>query len=671
MVPPLIMYSTPITEDAPPSGDNLAPNGGLDLSELSSFQPVLDVDGSCPPVDYFDHNMIFTFNDMAAHSLMSGLPPMLHLDQPLSESSPSSVYPDTVLMDPITPYPGFPQVIMGLQYDVNRIEQAMAKPSKFVFTEEMRQNLLKEIRTLSIDFMEGVKLPSAKIIEATIRSYIDCFDPHLPIIHLPTIVSEGVPTPLLLSMCAIGSLYRLERKVAADFYHLADDLMRRTEAVQSKPRVRRLSAVFSTTASTSGVFPAEDRPIWTVQCRLLLSFFALFVWDGTLAQSALDEFTTLSQEFRRRALPLQRAQALDRRLSWQSWVQAESVKRTLCGILIVDSLSAVTYGSVPGSYYEEAEMDVPDDDRLWRCPTATSWRHQIDSQAANPPLRLEQLLAHIIKENEPENQMGCNWSSSLFAVVVAMHAININVLHIALAVQALQVLPLNQQESMRNKFWTDMDVVTDAFRKAFTAGDRDADPWQDPLLFNCLAVLRIAFMRECTDSIKSFNRRVLLGCNTAAVEQEIQAYVLGPPFRGPRVTEAVSKSFSAMLLPMRTGAMLVRKTAALTWSIEHAVAWWDTALFFTRWTYSIECLKREGKSIDPEEEDILEKISKFLESDTDETAEPPLAARVAREWASFMDDTWVWGVTPRMGWVLREFAKFYERHFNELGMRGS
>lgn len=664
------MYPTPLLDDSH-NVQSMAPPEGLPLADISAFQSVLDVPGVGPSVDYFDHNMIFTFNDMAAHSLMSDLPPMLHLDQPLSESSPSSIYPDGSMMDTPRPYSGYPQVIMGLEYDVNRIDQAMAKPSKFVFTEEMRQNLLKEIRTWSMDFVEGVKLPNAKIIEATIRSFIDCFDPHLPIVHIPSIVIEGAPTPLLLSMCAIGSLYRLERKVAADFYHLADDLMRRTEAVRPKSRLRRLSNVFDTTSSVSSGIPAEERPIWTIQCRLLLSFFALFVWDGSLAENALDEFTSLSQEFRRRALPLQRAQSLDRRSSWHSWIQAETVKRTLCGILIVDSLSAVTYGSVPGSYYEEAEMDVPDDDRLWRCPTATMWQHHIDTQSANPPLKLEQLLAYIIKGSDPESQTECNWSSSLFAVIVALHALNINVLHIALAAQALQVLPLNQQEQMRTKFWTDMDVVMDAFRRAFTVGDRDADPWQDPLLFNCLAVLRIAFMRECTDSIRSFNRRVLLGCNATAVEQEIQAYVLSTPLRGPRVTDAVSKAFSAMLLPMRTGAMLVRKTAALTWSIEHAVAWWDTALFFTRWIYSIECLKREHKAIDVEEEETLQKIGQFVESDTDESADPPLAAKVAREWASFMDDTWVWGVTPRMGWVLREFANFYESHFHDLGASAS
>ncbi len=37
-----------------------------------------------------------------------------------------------------------------------------------------------------------------------------------------------------------------------------------------------------------------------------------------------------------------------------------------------------------------------------------------------------------------------------------------------------------------------------------------------------------------------------------------------------------------------------------------------------------------------------------------------VAAKLTRYWAGFYDDTWVWGVTPRMGWVLRELANCYE-----------
>lgn len=250
--------------------------------------------------------------------------------------------------------------------------------------------------------------------------------------------------------------------------------------------------------------------------------------------------------------------------------------RTLCAILIVDSLSAVTYGSWPGYYYEEANMDMPGDDRLWRCLTSTQWRFEVETHSVNQAMNQQQLLAHIMNEDPTAENTRDRWSSSLFAVIVAMHALNVHILHISLAAESLRVLPLNRQESMRSTFWTDMDKTLNQFQRAFTKGKADSDPWQDPLIFNCLVVLRIAFMREYTDGQRSFNRRVLLGCDPATVSAEISSYVLSDQLRGPRVTEAVRRAYLAMMLPMRAGANLVRKTAALTWSIEHAIAWWDT-----------------------------------------------------------------------------------------------
>ena len=229
---------------------------------------------------------------------------------------------------------------------------------------------------------------------------------------------------------------------------------------------------------------------------------------------------------------------------------------------------------MPGHYYEEADLDMPEDDRLWRSATASQWQHEIESQAANPTLNLEQLLSLIMGEDGYSSGTKCNWSCSLFAVILAMHALNVHIWHVAMAAEALRILPLNRQESMRATFWADMDKALNACQRAFTWGKADSDPWSDPLLFNCLAVLRTAYMRGCTDS--NFNRRILLVCDPTAVSDQIQTYVLSKQTRGPRTTEAVSRAFSTMLLPMRAGAMLVRKTAALTWSIEHAIAWWDT-----------------------------------------------------------------------------------------------
>ena len=56
-------------------------------------------------------------------------------------------------------------------------------------------------------------------------------------------------------------------------------------------------------------------------------------------------------------------------------------------------------------------------------------------------------------------------------------------------------------------------------------------------------------------------------------------------------------------------------------------------------------MQRQHKPINPEEEQIVQNIRNFLssEGETDFDVNAPLAASVARLWASFLDDTWVWG----------------------------
>ncbi|KAF2099804.1 hypothetical protein NA57DRAFT_75310 [Rhizodiscina lignyota] len=633
------------------------------------------------PFTDFELNAMVSFDDMAANALLQpdiNLAPLLHLDHPFSDSGNSATYQDDAILNTPPAITGATQSLAASNgnirapLDHTKLEQAAEKPSKFSFSEDMRQDLLRDIRARSMaTFAGNIAVPRASIIQACIRTYIDCFDPHLPFIHIPTLVLQGSPSPLILAMCAIGSLYRLERKVAGDFYSLAEDLISSSE-MHAKPRLRRLSNVFASPRQPFEAAQDLERPIWAVQCRLLLNVFALFAWDGGLVQEALNDQMALAQEFRRRAPLLERNKQADRWPCWQSWIEAESTKRqvlckTMCAILIVDSLSAVTYGSLPGYYYEEAAMDMPGDDRLWRCLTSAQWHYEVDARSINPTMNVEQLLAHIMNEDAGAENMRERWYSSLFAVIVAMHALNVHILHIALAAESLRVLPLNRQESMRTTFWTDMNKALNKCQRAFNQGKTESDPWQDPLLFNCLAVLRIAFMREYTDGQKSFNRRVLLSCDPTTVCTEIRAYVLSEQQRGPRVTEAVTRAFLAMMLPMRAGANLVRKTAALTWSIEHAIAWWDTGLFFTRWVYSTECLQRQNTVLHPDEDQALRKIYNFMhsESDIEPEANSPLAAAVARVWASFLDDTWVWGVTPRMAWVLREFAKFYNSHWQD------
>lgn len=107
------------------------------------------------------------------------------------------------------------------------------------------------------------------------------------------------------------------------------------------------------------------------------------------------------------------------------------------------------------------------------------------------------------------------------------------------------------------------------------------------------------------------------------------------------------------------------------------------ALFFTKWTHAMEVHRRQGLVLDQAELANLDSVSQLLtEVGIDMDGKTSLAAELTRLWATFYDDTWVWGgehcplriarafmwiadmcrclVTPRMGWVLGELAGAYE-----------
>lgn len=96
----------------------------------------------------------------------------------------------------------------------------------------------------------------------------------------------------------------------------------------------------------------------------------------------------------------------------------------------------------------------------------------------------------------------------------------------------------------------------------------------------------------------------------------------------------------------------------------------------------MEVLRRQGVILDEAELQNLENVGQLLtEVGIDMDGKTSLAAELTRLWATFYDDTWVWGgkhyplvstkfawsadlsgllVTPRMGWVLGELGTAYE-----------
>ncbi|KEF57368.1 uncharacterized protein A1O9_05285, partial [Exophiala aquamarina CBS 119918] len=164
---------------------------------------------------------------------------------------------------------------------------ASAKPPTLIFTETMRTKLLEDLsRRLPPEKLTDFRLPVAIALQKCFRTFVDAFHVHLPIFHLPTMDLERTPSPLVLAMCAIGALYRLERKVAALLYHKADQaLSARTHRGSVVERTPNLLEDW--TMPVLGHTNRYRENLWSGQTRLLLTMFASFSGDPEVMSRAI------------------------------------------------------------------------------------------------------------------------------------------------------------------------------------------------------------------------------------------------------------------------------------------------------------------------------------------------------------------------------------------------
>lgn len=80
-----------------------------------------------------------------------------------------------------------------------------------------------------------------------------------------------------------------------------------------------------------------------------------------------------------------------------------------------------------------------------------------------------------------------------------------------------------------------------------------------------------------------------------------------------------------------------------------------------RWVHWMEMLVRKCIELEQSEAMLLNQIRNIcLELDIIDAETISLAAGIGRQYAPYHDDTWVWGITPRIATVLREMADLCE-----------
>jgi hypothetical protein len=89
---------------------------------------------------------------------------------------------------------------------------------------------IKDFMTVSA---EMDPLLSLQDMQQFMKCYLVCFHRHCPVIHLPSLDLRVTPG-LVLTMCAIGALYRLRRKTAHDLWQCAQNICEKVLVMKSR-----------------------------------------------------------------------------------------------------------------------------------------------------------------------------------------------------------------------------------------------------------------------------------------------------------------------------------------------------------------------------------------------------------------------------------------------------
>lgn len=276
-------------------------------------------------------------------------------------------------------------------------------------------------------------------------------------------------------------------------------------------------------------------------------------------------------------------------MSWQKWIEYESWKRLLGGLLVLSTLIMVLFDINPGfNATQDLEFEPFDDEAIWNATSTNEWREirtsSLNQQHGQGRRTMKGVLMDIMSKGNYQSSK-TPYQVSAFSALVLMHGV---VVHMWQRLQVSQAFAISfESSSPGNSSDTIGSTLLDSAMRTLercgnflrsTASDvnpLDAGDVETSLAFNCQAILRIAYIRLFKPSNPS-NTINLMSLDAQEMDDAITSFVTTKMERGPHLLDAVTQCFEGLRIPVRLGHMLVRKTAAFRWSVEHAIAGWES-----------------------------------------------------------------------------------------------
>lgn len=274
------------------------------------------------------------------------------------------------------------------------------------------------------------------------------------------------------------------------------------------------------------------------------------------------------------------------RFTWQQWIERESWKRLLGGLFLTSTLTMVLFDVNPGfNATQDLEFEAFHDEAMWDAASANEWRQMRAASLNKYPGQHRRTMKEVLVDLMLEGRYNSDtapYQVSAFSALILMHGVvvqmwqRLQVSHAMLSVTGSDFLGSSLMDSSMATL-----ARCDAFLKSTSNEMEGLDSEENEetsLVFNCQAVLRIAYIR-LFKTIGPSARISLTSTDAAEMNEAITSFVTQDVDRSPQMLNAVTKCFEGLRIPVKLGTMLVRKTAAFRWSVEHAIAGWESGTF--------------------------------------------------------------------------------------------
>ncbi|KAF6819457.1 AmdA [Colletotrichum musicola] len=493
-------------------------------------------------------------------------------------------------------------------------------------------------------------LPSRHSLSRFLEGYFRGFHIHMSFLHCVTFSVSSVDAILVLSMAAVGALYRFERAKGYQLYEAARFMIRWRFEEETRSALDRLTSdspqVSSGPRETCGSrtsVQGHDNSLQLLQAMVV--FMAMSSWDD---EELVAEGLSMSSQVATLARKLKIDEPEPKPThdtTWESWVAQEERRRTLYVAYVMLNLQSVAFDVPPLILNHELGMDLPSCASTWKAANSAEWSSLRDRYMPPEPFqkKMGQLLSGQRIHDSP---------LSSFGNFVVAHGL---LQHVSLARSVFGRQGLGQE------FVGTMEAALRRWQESWEAtyeSTTDPSSPKGPMGFNSTAILRLAYVRLNTETIPK--RRMLMQNSGDVVDVFARRSITGGS-RSPALDRAVMQCIHALSIPVRVGIAFVARTQTLNWSIQHALCNTECAFLLAQWLLIIsEAVESSGlESLRGDERRLVDMVKILVEEtelgDSLENAGEPaeevkmLASLTLQLWAQTFKGSHALQIVHRVG----------------------